>query len=452
MRILFYSTNSNIYKGENFNIKNFPTMQEQFESLAKKYSKHTFIASSSLPGMFLFDLNENEILNKSNLIQYEKINFQDEKEIARFLSSFNPDVAIASTFFTEPFDWLTAKDALVAEELRTLGIKTYCHPLDLSLDCFDKWKTHQLLEKGNFLCPKAVYVHHELFMNAGNRKEILSNVYKDATLFQIKKLNFPVVVKDTTGLSSYGMDVLENFFEVKDFLKSKRFTSDRIIEEFIKGKQAGVEIHGTKNNYTVFEPYLFSVNKYGITSPKQSVKAGPLKNENYKLDELNQTLLKLADFCEFEGIAQIDLVFDGKNWFILEINPRLSGMTKCYCAQKEKSLHELIFDSTFLSEQNQQNENQKIKKQKSNFVIDIKFPHLDEEEIQKLKKLAFVKHIYQIQNKAAKQIREQGFLEIIFTGKTKSELKENLEILKNVFPQKMESTFYKNAHYLIEDL
>ena len=36
-----------------------------------------------------------------------------------------------------------------------------------------------------------------------------------------------------------------------------------------------------EKNHFVFFPFIFSTNKYGITSPKQSVKLGPINDEKF---------------------------------------------------------------------------------------------------------------------------------------------------------------------------
>lgn len=450
MRILIFSTNSNIYDGKNISSVDAPSCQSQWEKLAEDNPEHDFIVATQKPGMFLLDLNEDSVENKDIYIEGKNIRFEiiqedDEEKIANFLATFGADVAIAASFYVTPLDWLTIKDAIVAEKLREKGIRTICHPLETAVNCFDKWRTHQTLERFGFNVAKAVYVHHELFINGGNRREIKSNVYKSSVLAQIEKLRFPVVVKDTVGLSSYGMDVLENFSQVRDFLKSKRFTSDRIIEEFIQGLQFGTEIHGTKGNHKVLPPFIFSVNKYGITSPKQSIKIGPVEKEEFRTKELEKELLRLAENLDFQGIAQVDLVFSEaeKKWYIIEINPRLSGMSNTYSVLKEKSVPQMLVDCIL---------NEEKLPQKKKISMNMKFALLPKEKILELSRIPFVKFIHQIENKAAKQIRELGYCEVIFEGETKENLLQNLQELKERFPNETEENFVEMAKILLEKI
>ncbi|WP_407428248.1 ATP-grasp domain-containing protein [Treponema sp.] len=454
MRILFYSTSSNTYDGKAIKTNTLPSWKEQWESLAENHPEHQFIIATQLPGMFLLDLQENEIAQKSQKIEYHIIHSEKEKEIAMELSELKPDLAAALSFYVMPYDWLTVKDAMVADFLRDSGIKTICHTVETGLICFDKWRTHEFLEKTGINCAKTVHLNHELYINAGNRRELTENVYTQAVFHEIKKLNFPLIIKDTTGLSSFGADVVNSYDEAVGILRSKKTTSDRTIEEMISGEQFGCEIYGTfdektgSGNYTILPPFKFSVNQYGITSPKQSVKAGPFgcdeeSSKKYRISELNEMLLKMANSLRLNGIAQVDLVFDGKKWFVIEINPRLSGMSTTYASSAGLPLSKMIFNTLINSSQSTQILN-------FQFSVNIKFPILSEKRLFELKSLSCVAFVNQIENKAAKQIREQGYCEVIVCGNTKEELLENLLNLKEKFSDICEAAFFETADNMIK--
>lgn len=448
MKILFFSTNSNFFDTNIFRLQ-LPVHQFFWERLVEKFPDDEFIVATQSPGMFLLDISGGKPINRNiycgtiEKVRFEIIEPDDEDEIADFIASFAPDVAVAATFYVNPFDWLSIKDSIVAEKLSGKGVKVICNPLETTVNCFDKWRTHQTLEKFGFSVAKAVYVHHELFINGGNRREIKSNVYKSSVLEQISHLHFPVVVKDTVGLSSYGMDVLETAAQVRDFLKSKRFTSDRIIEEYIEGFQFGTEIYGADGNYAIMPPFIFSVNKYGITSPKQSVKIGPVLDGNFSVKELESELLRMSKCLNLSGVAQVDLVFckDERKWYIIEINPRLSGMTETYSVLRGMSVYETL---SWLA-------HGVMKKSvpEKKLVMNIKLPLLDSMTFSRLKSIPFVQFVHQVENKAAKQIREKGYCEVVFTGSSKEELSDNLEFLSENFSSDMEESFVENAKKLL---
>jgi len=401
MKIVLYSTNSNHFDENTYFIKNIPSWNEQKLAFQKNYPEYELIFVTQKPSLFLADINETENLNTYF------VETKDSDEFAAKIAGFNPDLVIAASFWVTPYDWLPVKDAIIAEKLRGMGFKTICHSVEATAICFDKNKTHDFLEKHNFNIAKAVYVDHDLFFCAGSKKEVIDNVYKEYVLNQIKKLNFPLIIKDTVGLSSYGMEVVHTFGEAKNYLNSKKNNSDRIVEELINGEHFGLEIYGTKDNYFVMPPFSFSLNQYGITSPKLSKKTGPVLDSKYKLDELNNEMLRLAEALELNGIAQVDLVFSEDKWYIIEINPRMSGMTTTYAAAMGKSVYELIKD--FLITPPPSGFTPKLHK-----TCNEKTPVKTAEEIEELKKIPGIVQICQVEDKSAKQLREIGYCEVIY--------------------------------------
>lgn len=466
MKIVFYSSNSNIFDKENFFITTLPSHFQKWKEFIKNHPEDEFYFVTEQPGMFILDLPpQNQIDYK--LLENENIFIESSENIDSFVNkilSFEPDIAISMSFWVAPFDWLGIQDSLIAEKLNEHGIKSICHSAQLNYNFFDKYKTKQLLEKNNFNTPKGIYVNHDMYFCAGNRKEIKRNVYKDYILNQVRKLQFPLIAKDPFGLSSYGMQVLNSYGEVCNYLNSKKNNSDRIIEEMIDGEQFGIEFYCNSNfqnaeqNLSIFPPFIFSVNKYGITSPKQSIKIGPVFNKKYNIEELYKNIKKLTEIFKFNGIAQMDLVFNNGKWYIIEINPRLSGMSLTDAALMNdfnNNLFEMIFFHFVLTKNLfYKNTNNNFINNNQNFekCINIKFPILTEEQLYKIKNFSFVKYVCQTENKAALQEREKGFCEVIICAETFEKLLENLLKIEKDFPNLIEKSFFENAKTIINNL
>ncbi len=154
-------------------------------------------------------------------------------------------------------------------------------------------------------------------------------------------------------------------------------------------------------------------------------------------------LLKIAQKLNFQGLAQFDLVFNGTKWFVIEINPRLSGLTHSCNALKNIFMGERLFSLSGLS---------KNREETQNFVLNIKFSLLQDDEFSALSKMPYIKHIYQVENKKAQQLRERGYCEVILFAKTKPKLQEALDDLYKNFAQKTEESFYKKAKELLNKL
>jgi len=459
MNILFYSSNASTFSGDDFDLYTFPSRVQVWKDLKTLYPQHRFMVATSLPGFFLTDVKGNKMEvsspSDSSDVELHEITGKNAEEIAGELIALKPDLAIAASFWVPPYDWLGLQDSLVAEELERAGIKTLCHSSLTSLDCFDKNRTHKLLSSLGFKVPRAVYVHHELYWCERRHKELKTNVYKDMVLQQIKNLHYPVVIKDTVGLSSYSMEVAVSYKQALLYLNSGRTTCDRLVEEYIEGDQFGLEIYGSKGNYTVLPPFAFSLNRYGITSPKQSVKLGPMQSQNLHWDELEEKMIKLAQSLNLSPCAQIDLIYKEGEWYIIEINPRLSGMSETYAASLGKSLPQMLVEVALGEGQNHA----------LRPALNFKLPILSEKQLEEVKNFPGVAYVHQIHNKAAKQEREKGYCEVVLTAAPTtgenggdsasapttgeiSSLLENLESFALRFSDVMEEIFLNNARNL----
>lgn len=454
MKIVFYSTNSNTFDKNTFIIKVKPSNMDAFQEFKKEYPEHDFICISQAPAMFMPE--DSVVLLDQNM---------NAEQVSEEILKYNPDFAVAMSFWVNPYDWLTVNDALVAERLKDAGVKTVCHSVETGLVCFDKWRTHQKLLQLGFNVPEALFVDHDLYFCAGSHKEVLNNVYKASVASQLEDLKLPLIIKDTAGLSSYGMTVVNTYGEARCYLNSKRNNSNRIVEEYITGEQFGTEIYGVPGHYKVMPPLRFSLNQYGITSPKQSAKSGPVELE----PELEADLLKLAEAMKFEGCAQVDLIKSEGKWYIIEINPRLSGMSFSYGVLLNTSIFKLLYQSSlahllpefkknehssqssvfhYENEHSSQTsvfhyENERLCQSsvlcmtsnvKMVHLLNVKLPLLNEEMMGKLLEISGVRLLNQTNDLAAKQEREKGFCECIITADTTEEIKKILDELKIFFP------------------
>ena len=398
MRIVFYSSNSNTFDDKTFIISVLPKNAKGFKDFIASHPEHEFFCLTQKPAMFMPE----EEAGLKNVIYLDQNT--DTASFADQIIKLKPDLAIAMTYWVEPYDWLTVSDCLIAQKLNECGIKTICNSLECGLVCFDKWRTHNELKGLSFEVPRAVFCDHDLYFCAGSNKEVLKNVYKESVLAQVKQLQLPLIIKDTTGLSSYGMTVAHTYGEVAGYLNSKRNNSNRLIEEFITGRQFGLEIYGVPGDYTVLHPFEFTVNQYGITSPKQSVKYGPCQFT----EELKQMMLLLAQGLGLCGVAQVDLILDDKgHWHIIEVNPRLSGMTFTYAVACGLSVFEMLYRACV---------EKKPLPQPCSDVMSTKLPLKTMSQLQEILNIDGVHLLNQTNDLAAKQEREKGFCECITVG------------------------------------
>ncbi len=444
MNIVFYSTNTNEFDGSHLVTRTMPSRKSEWECLARAFPLMHFFVVTQRPASFLLDFDRKELSQEPQGVRYLLTELCTPQEMAEKILAFSPDVAIAATFWVTPFDWLGIQDAQVADILRQKGVRTVCHPLETMLACFDKYQTRLFLEKQGFSLPKAVYIHHEHFWAERSHREVHTNAYKTAILFQLEHMHYPVVIKDTVGLSSYGMEVAVSYKQAVYYLCSGRSNGDRLVEEFIEGEQFGAEIYGKDGNYTVMPPFMFSVNRYGITSPKQSVKIGPVASEKYHVDQLQAMLQSLAKKLNLSGIAQVDLIFNRDGWHIIEINPRLSGMTETYAAAMHTSVFRILMDIAF---------DQHASFSSLSPVLNIKLPICTDAQLSNIFARREILYLYQIFNEAAKQEREKGYCEAVLASESAiSSLEDRLLRFSADYPALVEPKFLADSKKIIESL
>ncbi|MBO4533411.1 MAG: ATP-grasp domain-containing protein [Treponema sp.] len=394
MRVVFFSSNSNNYNSAAFENTIYPDLNELWQEFCSLHKEDRFYCVSQEPAMFMPDRNYIKIESPDSGLSTDLF--------VQKISELEPDLVIALSFWVTPYDWLAVQDAIIAEKLREKGIKVICHSKEAALLCFDKYQTMNFFEAKGFLHAPGIFVDHDLYFCAGNQVEVKHNVYKECILQQLRQAEYPLIIKNPVGLSSYGMTVVHSYSEAYGYLNSKKNNSSRLIEKYIDGQQFGTEIYGSDGNYTVMPPFSLSVNQYGITSPKLCQKTGPVKDGQYKLEQLKEELIRLAKELHLNGFAQVDLIWSSNSWYIIEINPRLSGMTTTYAAASGLNLYEYLYRAVT---------GQALPELKE--VINKKIPLKDEQELKKLYQEKDVLFISQIKNLEALQERERGYCEVI---------------------------------------
>lgn len=346
-KIVLYSSNSKLRSvGSNCTV--FPKWAAQWDHVAKKHPDLDITLVVQLNGRYFLDIHDGSPYKLPENITVVQMDMQDKTdEFVDKIVSLEPDAAIAMPGPVSGFDWNGIRDAVIAQCLRKKGIRTICYSLETALNTFDKWRMHQVFEQYGFRSPKAVYVHNEMFFAGKNDPFSTGNVYQEMILKQIEMSEMPLIIKSTTGSSSMGIVVAHTFEQARDFLLSEKNTGDVIIEQFLKGEEFGTEIHGSEVSYHVMPPFrVFSSTDNELNDPlgMTTLKYGPILDERYNIPKLQKELKRLAQVMGFSGIMQVDLMFAGGEWYIIEINSRWSGMTTLITASQGRLPYEVYIE------------------------------------------------------------------------------------------------------------
>ena len=338
MKVVVYGTNSSVGFIRFVNdFSSIPTMDEQWKRIRSHFENYEFtIVATKGAASHLIDYDENKQEKAPEGVKLIVLPpSADTDTYVEAIRKEAPSIAIAASYFGGAVDWETLKDALIAEELRAVGIRAVSNSMT----------THRVLTEKGFPVAKATHIPAVYQKIAKENPALFSNVYLDLAFHRIRQMEYPVIVKAASGSGSSGIFVAEDFEAAKENILSRDEFADLIIEEMLKGEQFGTEIHGTKGNYTVLPPFKFNINEQGVLDTSHNIKYGPITDEKYRIEELRSMLRRLAEEMGIEGCAQIDLAFDGDKWSIIEVNPRISGMTAATAALESRYALEVVIES-----------------------------------------------------------------------------------------------------------
>ena len=437
MKIVFYNAASlELPAGKRDAVGFFPSKAEDWNSLAEQYPQHEFVLVTSLPSSYLIDgAQAGEKPKLADKIKYVFIDDEHNSpdDIARLIENQSPEIAVAISTPGMPIDWNFLKDAVVGEKLREAGIKVVAHTVLSAISFYDKWRSQIALRSFGFDYAKGIYINISQFRIEQSIPNCKNNIYKEYVLHRVRQFNYPVIIKDTTGAGSSGIQVANDFEQAKGIITSDKITSDLIVEEMIQGESFGTEIHGVVGHYHVLPPISISTNENGISVPnKDSVKFGPVTADKYNIPQLQESLRFLAESFYFAGSAQVDLVFRDGKWYIIEINPRWSGMTAVTAAMEGRNPLDIYAESALIGEKDY-SEWENLK-----YVLFFKVSATDDET---LEKLAERKHV--------KSIMATTYTDVVIGGfDTKEDMLKELDEINAEFPGIISETAIKNAHQL----
>jgi len=178
----------------------------------------------------------------------------------------------------------------------------------------DKYKTYQYLKKLNIRTPKT-YCYYDEALTAIDNKEI----------------DYPLIIKPRWGMGSlsvYKADTEEelDFYykhvqkQIKNSylskLSSSKVDETVLIQEFIDGKEYGIDIFNSLDG-----EFILSVEK-----EKLAMRSGETDGAIVvKNDTLSQLSKKISTQLKHIGNLDIDVLFDGKEYYVLEFNARFGG-------------------------------------------------------------------------------------------------------------------------------
>lgn len=184
---------------------------------------------------------------------------------------------------------------------------------DYAIDiCSDKYKTYLFCKNNNIPVPTS-------FIDIDKSLQCIEN----------KIISYPLIVKPRWGSASFGLHVVENENELieaysvckKSLLKSylyqfKESEDDVLIQEFIKGKEYGLDIFNDMNG-----------NYHGVVcKEKLAMRAGETdKAVTIDASRFEVFAEKIGSTLKHVGNMDCDFLEKDGHLYLLELNPRFGG-------------------------------------------------------------------------------------------------------------------------------
>jgi carbamoylphosphate synthase large subunit len=241
-------------------------------------------------------------------------------EIARQLAAWKPDRVVSISI---PDD-KALRDACIAVSLRaTHDIDVVMHPLAVTHAFANKWATRQLVEDTGLAAAPGFLISGDLLCERGVRY----GAYRDYVSLMLTYVSFPVVCKPIWDSMAQGIQKFATPAELEDWLDGARPEADLIIEEYLDGELFGIEVVGRDGTY-VCQPLVRKCLGTGEDLvPFNHIRFGPVADDRYNLPILQHQLTRLAAQVELCGSAEFELMWFRGRFHVIEVNPRVSGMT-----------------------------------------------------------------------------------------------------------------------------
>lgn len=430
-KIVFYSSNSK-HRDKSSNCTVYPKWAEQWDQVAERHPECEITLIVQLNGRYFLDIKDGVLSYEPSKIKVKVLPM--EAKLPEFIGAVaeeGPDIAVAMPGPVSGYDWNGLRDACIAEGLRKKGIDTICYSADTALDCFDKWRTHQVLKAAGFRIPDALYLHYELFKTDKLGEACTGNVYQEYILWEIKNMDMPLVIKSTTGSSSMGIYIAKSYEDAKEYLLSDKLTEDVVLEQFLEGEEYGAEVHGDRGEYYVSPPFrIFNTVPGQLNDPlgATTLKYGPILDPDLHIEEVRSELKRMAELMKFSGIMEVDLVLVKNEWYILEVNNRWSGLTTLITASQGRLPYDVYMDEAVGAEKDYNDINALT------FACQFKMPKVEEALLEKIANEPSMKSVIQY------EVRLPGkdifwFNDAVTGGfSTMEELLDGFEALQKKYP------------------
>ncbi|MYT25212.1 ATP-grasp domain-containing protein, partial [Streptomyces sp. SID7760] len=268
------------------------------------------------------------------------------RELADAVAAWGADAAVSISLPCEN----ALRDAAAKAFLDAEGIPTVMTPLAATMLLVDKWETKQLCERAGLAVPEGFRVDSDLLSGRG----LAVPGYRDALRLRAARLGYPLMAKPVWDSTSAGIRSMRGPADLDAYLDGYLDTPldaspdtsldtssaapgpravSAVVEQVVEGDLCSVDIVGRPGSYQVLplcwtgragaEPvFTFAGLRW----------CGPREEEDAAFAAVARTLVDLCGSLGVYGSVNVDMVYSGGRFVVLEVNPRIGGATTLSCA------------------------------------------------------------------------------------------------------------------------
>ncbi|MEV8016103.1 ATP-grasp domain-containing protein [Streptomyces sp. NPDC086554] len=215
------------------------------------------------------------------------------------------------------------RDAVVKEKLARYGIPMVSNGLEPSRLLADKWETKKILVDHGLDTPQGMLIDGTLLKNGAAGVP----VYADIIRLKAEEIGYPLLTKAVWGSSGSGIRFIRDRADLEAYLASPD-EGNFVLERCITGELCTVELVGADGEYAV-QPLCFT----GPTGGEPTFafwelrSSAPRAADDAAFAPVAEKLKKLCATLGISGVINLDIIYSGGTYYVLEINPRVSGAT-----------------------------------------------------------------------------------------------------------------------------
>lgn len=220
------------------------------------------------------------------------------------------------------------RDSILKSRLKLHNIPMLAYEIPLIEGFSNKAITKRILQDNDIPTTYSKEFYGEQMFNP-----ILKESYDGVLEEFLGQEKFPIIVKALFDSMSIGIFKVNNLQELKEQLNNRNSNCNILMEKFIEGNEVSVEVYGINGVYETTP----LVAKNGIDrnlnkndyNPFQHIRICPAEFlfSNKVVNEIKKQLIEFAKRIKLSGNMEVELIIDGEEWYVYEVNPRVSGLT-----------------------------------------------------------------------------------------------------------------------------